>query len=93
MIARNELPKIALMGVIEASCSTVNGVVSIPSLNIRTYSAKTFISVYDKFNAYVTKYPDTRASAFIFETFSSAAALSVPSDSTAYPWRDSTGNM
>ncbi|KAI1752889.1 FAD-binding domain-containing protein [Xylaria castorea] len=89
----NMLPKVVLMGIIEASCKTTNGVTSIPSLNVRQFSAQTYSSVYDKFDAYLKQYPDSRTSAFIFETFSNHAPLSVPDDETAYPWRDATGNI
>lgn len=81
------------MGIIEASCNTTNGVTSIPSVNVRQFSAKTYLSVYNKLDAYLKKYPDGRSTAFIFETFSSSAPLSVLDDETAYPWRDATGNM
>ncbi|KAI0437928.1 FAD-binding domain-containing protein [Xylaria telfairii] len=89
----NVLPKVVLMGIIEASCNTTNGVTSIPSVNVRHFSAQTYLSVYNKFDAYLKKYPDGRSSAFIFETFASSGPLSVPDDQTAYPWRDSTGNI
>ncbi|KAI1103537.1 FAD-binding domain-containing protein [Jackrogersella minutella] len=92
-IPATEIPKAVVMGVVEASCSTNNGVVGIHSLNVRQYSAQTYSSVYDKFDAYLKQYPDARGSVFIFEFFSTQAALSVPDDQTAYPWRDATGYM
>ncbi|KAI0894256.1 FAD-binding domain-containing protein [Annulohypoxylon nitens] len=89
-----DIPKSILMGVVEASCrNTKNGLASIHSLNVRRYSAETYSSVYDKFDAYMKQYPDTRTSVFIYEFFSNKAALSVPDDRTAYPWRDATGYM
>ncbi|KAI1169934.1 FAD-binding domain-containing protein [Nemania sp. FL0916] len=89
----NMLPKLVLMGIIEASCQTTNGITSIPSLNVRQFSAQTYLSVFNKFDAFVKQYPDSQSSAFIFETFSNHAPLSVRDSETAYPWRDATGNI
>ncbi|RWA14898.1 hypothetical protein EKO27_g140 [Xylaria grammica] len=90
-ISSIEIPTVTLMGITEASCNTTGSLQSIHTVTVRRLASETFSSVFDKFDAFVKQYPDSRASALIFETFSNNAVLSVPSDKTAYPWRDAKG--
>ncbi|KAI0972366.1 FAD-binding domain-containing protein [Xylaria arbuscula] len=88
-----QVPNVVIMGVTEASCNTTETLQSIHTLNARQLAADTYASVFDKFDAFLKQYPDSRASALVFETFSNHAVLAVPSDKTAYPWRDAKGNF
>ncbi|KAI1810883.1 FAD-binding domain-containing protein [Poronia punctata] len=93
MIPFTEIPSVVLMGVTDASCSALESLQAIHTVNVRKFDADTYVSVFDKFDAFLKKYPDSRASAIILETFSNDAALAVPDDATAYPWRDARGNF
>ncbi|KAI1365579.1 FAD-binding domain-containing protein [Xylaria arbuscula] len=88
-----EIPKTVLLGIIQASCNTTNGIYGIHTVNVRQYSACTYSSVFDKFDAYLKQYPESQSSVLIFETFSTKSSLAVPDSETAYPWRDATGNI
>ena len=88
-----QVPNVVLMGVTEASCNTSETLQSIHTVNVRQFAADTYISTFEKFDAFMKAYPDSRASAVILETFSNHAALSVPDEDTAYPWRDSKGSL
>lgn len=92
MIPFSQIPNNVLMGVTDASCYTSEGLHSIHTVNVRQFAAKTYVAVFDKFDAFLKKYPDARTSAIILETFSNKAPLSVPDSSTAFPWRDAKGN-
>ncbi|CAJ2509325.1 Uu.00g143510.m01.CDS01 [Anthostomella pinea] len=81
------------MGVTDASCGTTNGLASIHTVNVRQFAPKTYLSVFNKFDSFLKRYPDSRTSALILETFANDAPLAVPDDSTAYPWRDARGNF
>ncbi|KAJ3580058.1 hypothetical protein NPX13_g507 [Xylaria arbuscula] len=89
----DEIPKTVLLGIIQASCNTTNGIYGIHTVNVRQYSACTYSSVFDKFDAYLKQYPESQSSVLIFETFSTKSSLAVPDGETAYPWRDATGNI
>lgn len=88
-----QVPSVILMGMIEDTCDTKEGVHSIHTLNVRKLSAETYISTVDKLDAFYKEYPVARGSAAVLETFSNAAATTVPDDATAYPWRDAKGNL
>lgn len=90
-----QLPGKIMMGNIEAACQTTDGVHSVHAANLRRWSAATFSSVCEQFDNYLTKNEEARESnnAIIMELFSPAAAMAVPDESTAYPWRDSMGFM
>ncbi|KAI0160701.1 FAD-binding domain-containing protein [Xylariaceae sp. FL1272] len=87
------LPKTVVLGIVQASCYTTNGTHCIRTLNVRQYSASAYSSVFDKFDAYLKQYPQSRTSALLFEMFSTHSSLAVPGSETAYPWRDATGNF
>lgn len=89
------VPDVALNGVTEASCHTSDGLHSIRTVNVRRWSAATLISVSEQFDSYLKQNEQARTanSAIIIETFSTAAATSIPDESTAYPWRDAVGYM
>lgn len=93
MIPFIQVPNVVLMGVTDASCYTSEGLHSIHTVNVRQFAAETYALVFDKFDAFMKEYPDSRTSAVILETFSNHATLTVPDDSTAYPWRDARGNV
>lgn len=93
MIPFYQVPSLILMGMIEASSNTKEGVHSIHTLNARKLSAETYVSAVDKFDTFYHKFPAARSSAAVLETFSTAAPLTVPDDATAYPWREAVGNL
>ncbi|KAI0102717.1 hypothetical protein GGR51DRAFT_526744 [Nemania sp. FL0031] len=66
---------------------------NIHSANVRNFSASTWISTFEKMRDFYATYPAARLSVIQMETFPNQAASAVPDDSTAYPWRDATGNM
>jgi hypothetical protein len=89
----SSVPSVVLNGVTDASCNTSETLNSIHTVNVRQWSADTFSSVFDEFDAYLKQYPDARTSAIIMETFSTAASTAIPDNATAYPWRDSKGYL
>ncbi|KAI5868214.1 hypothetical protein GGS23DRAFT_544560 [Durotheca rogersii] len=89
----HEIPLNIMNGLIEAACDTKAGIHSIHTLNVRKFSAPTYIKAFDKIDAFYKKYPDARASGLILETFHNGAVSTVPDGATAYPWRDAKGNF
>ncbi|KAI5867521.1 hypothetical protein GGS23DRAFT_612659 [Durotheca rogersii] len=63
-------------------------VVSIYSANLRRFSASAAIQAFGKMGSFYAQYPDARGSSVLLESFPNEAAVAVPDDATAYPWRD-----
>ncbi|KAI1120067.1 FAD-binding domain-containing protein [Nemania abortiva] len=92
-ISFTQVPSVVIMGITDMSCNTTEGLHSIHTLNIRRFAVETYELVFDKFDEFSKKYSDSQGSAIIIETFSNHAALAVPDDRTAYPWRNARGNI
>ncbi|CAJ2507153.1 Uu.00g083390.m01.CDS01 [Anthostomella pinea] len=88
-----KVPSVLLMGMIEGFCDTKEGIHSIHSLNVRKFSAETYVAAVGKFEAFFETYPAARSSAAVLETFSNAQTSKVSDDATAYPWRDAKRNF
>ena len=63
------------------------------SANLRSLSASTFQTTFEKMAKYFDAYPTARATGIDLETFPNQAMAAVPDDATAYPFRDATGYM
>ncbi|KAI1162265.1 Glucooligosaccharide oxidase [Nemania serpens] len=63
------------------------------SVNVKQLSVPTFESAYKEFAAFFEKNPAGRNSCAIFETYPNQAVKAVPANATAYPWRESVGNL
>jgi hypothetical protein len=61
------------------------------SWNLKQYSASTYVTSFDKMVDFFAKYPRGRKSYLALEFFPNQAMVAVPSDETAWPWRESTG--
>jgi hypothetical protein len=63
------------------------------SWNMKQYSAATYETSFAKMQNFFTNYPGGRNSVLQFEFFPNQAMAAVPLESTAFPWRDTTGYM
>ncbi|OTA99601.1 hypothetical protein M426DRAFT_254280 [Hypoxylon sp. CI-4A] len=88
----NKLPSVVLFGMVEAG-SKPGDIHDIVTVNVRKIDAKTFKSAFEKFDSFYKAFPEGRGSIGVFETFSNHAVTAVPDDATAYPWRDTKGNL
>ncbi|KAI5918786.1 hypothetical protein F4810DRAFT_690548 [Camillea tinctor] len=86
----NQLLNVAGFGV---DLCEKNAIRNIHSANIKSFSASTYIEIFDKMATFYAAYPDAAMSIIQMETFPNQAAVAIPDDSTAYPWRDALGNM
>ncbi|KAL4783258.1 hypothetical protein BJX76DRAFT_259533 [Aspergillus varians] len=59
-------------------------------VNLRTLSASTWSLVFDKMAAFYESTPAGQVSGVAFETWPNTAAVEVPDEATAYPWRDTS---
>ncbi|KAF9878632.1 putative fad binding domain protein [Colletotrichum karsti] len=66
---------------------------SVYGVNVRQLHAATYQSVFEKMRTFFREYPEARGSAIALETWPNQAALAVPDEATAYPWRDAKGNF
>ncbi|KAF2197103.1 FAD-dependent oxidase [Delitschia confertaspora ATCC 74209] len=64
---------------------------SIFSVNLKEIDVPTWVSIFEKMNAFYATTPAGRTSAACLEIYSNEAMQEVPDESTAYPWRDSQG--
>ncbi|KAH9890257.1 hypothetical protein F4778DRAFT_378444 [Xylariomycetidae sp. FL2044] len=60
-------------------------------INLRQLSSATYDAVFQKMAVFYDSYPDAQQSAIEMEIFPNQAAVAIPVDETAYPWRDSIG--
>lgn len=92
MTPYNKVASTIVFGMIP-TLSPPGSIRDIITVNIRKLHADTFISAFEKFDAFYRANPDGRSSAGLFETFSNHAVSAVSNDATAYPWRDAKGNL
>ena len=87
------VPTVAITGIAEASCYTVNGLHSIHTVNLRQWPAKTMSSIFEQFNKYMKDNTLARDanSAIIIESFGVPAKIA--GADTAYPWKDASSYM
>lgn len=78
---------------IDAVLCEKNVIRDVYSANVRNLSASTMMTAFEKMGKFYAKYPTARTSALLFEVFPNQATLAYPPGSTAYPWRDSIGNL
>ncbi|KAL2825437.1 FAD-binding domain-containing protein [Aspergillus cavernicola] len=57
-------------------------------VTLRKRTAETWISVFGMLSKFYESNPDARGSVVLFEVWANHAAVAVPDDETAYPWRD-----
>ncbi|KAI1085366.1 FAD-binding domain-containing protein [Whalleya microplaca] len=88
----NEVPSVLIFGM-AAVLGEPGSIHDIFSVNVRRFAIETLNTAFDKFDAFFRANPDGRASAGILESFSNQAVTAVPTDATAYPWRESKGNF
>ncbi|KAI1660864.1 FAD-binding domain-containing protein [Daldinia decipiens] len=86
----NRLIDNAFGGIMDSICRA-NITRDLYSWNMKNYSASTYDASFAKMDAYFAKYPGGRNSVLQFEFFPNQAMAAIPSDETAFPWRDSTG--
>ncbi|KAI3331320.1 FAD-binding domain-containing protein [Ustulina deusta] len=60
---------------------------------VRKISANTLQTVFEKLTRFLIDHPDARSTSMQVETFPNQAALAVPAESTAYPWRDALAHF
>ncbi len=60
---------------------------------VRKISANTLQTVFEKLTRFLIDHPDARSTSMQVETFPNQAALAVPAESTAYPWRDALAHL
>ena len=60
------------------------------AVNLRNFSAPTMAESFQKMAEFWEEHPAGRNSVIVLETWPIQAALAVPDDATAYPWRDAT---
>jgi hypothetical protein len=63
------------------------------SWNLKHYTAETYKTSYVKMDDFFAQFPGGRNSVLQFEFFPNQAMAAVPSDETAFPWRETTGYM
>ncbi|KAG8158429.1 hypothetical protein KVR01_011551 [Diaporthe batatas] len=66
---------------------------SVYGVNVRQLHSATYHSVFQKMRNFYREYPEARGSALALETWPNQAAMAVPTEATAYPWRDAKGNI
>lgn len=88
----NEVPSVLIFGMV-AVLGLPGSIHSIFSANVRRFAIDTLNTAFDKFDAFYRANPDGRACAGILESFSNQAVAAVSTDDTAYPWRESKGNL
>lgn len=92
MVPWNRLVHTSLFSFSDAVCLP-GGTHSASGLNFRNLSAETYKRMFRKMANFYAEAEDATARTAIFEleVFSNDKVMEVPSDGTAYPWRDSTG--
>ncbi|KAI1113123.1 hypothetical protein F5Y14DRAFT_230862 [Nemania sp. NC0429] len=68
-------------------------VIDIYGVALRKLSAPTFASVFNTLGKFWAANPAGLTSQVVLETWPIQAAVAVPDDETAYPWRDATTNV
>lgn len=92
VVPYSQVPEVILFGMI-AAMGAPGGIRDIFSANVRQLSMETFNMAFEKFDAFYKEHPDGRGCACMLESFSNQAVTAVASDATAYPWRESKGNL
>lgn len=62
-------------------------------VNVRELHAATYATVFGKMRRFYRQHPAARGSTIAMEMWPNQAAMKVPDEETAYPWRDARGNM
>lgn len=60
---------------------------------VKTYDIPTFQTFFASLQELWADTPETRGSVFFIEAFPTQAAVAVPDDQTAYPWRDTSVHL
>lgn len=63
---------------------------SMYAANMRDFQVPLYEKAVDKMTQFFDEHPDGRGSNVILENWPNTAAMTIPDDATAYPWRDST---
>lgn len=63
------------------------------NLNQNNYTASAYQTAFSTLQKFYADHPGGRSSTIVFENFGNQATKAVPSDETAYPWRDARGYM
>lgn len=61
---------------------------SIYSAGVKNFDVETHISAFNELAQFYSTTPAARESSILIEFFANQAVVAVPSESTAYPWRD-----
>lgn len=92
VVPYSQVQSTIIFGMLNA-LSVPGGIHDIFSTNVRKFRVDTLNLAFEKFDAFYKAHPDARSSVGILETFSTHAVTAIPSDATAYPWRDAKGNL
>lgn len=66
---------------------------AIYSVNVRELHAATYATIFSKMRQFYRQHPTARGSTIAMEMWPNQAAMKVPNEETAYPWRDARANM
>lgn len=83
----NQLANTFLLGTDPQSCPGGRSE-NIYGVNMRAMSAPTYKAAFEKMAQFYADHADGRQAMLSLEMFPNQAALAVPDDATAYPWRD-----
>lgn len=61
--------------------------------SVKSYDISSFDTFFHNMQGFYTKYPDAQSSVFFIEQFSKNKTMSIPDNSTAYPYRDITAHL
>ncbi|QSZ36199.1 hypothetical protein DSL72_007325 [Monilinia vaccinii-corymbosi] len=73
---------------LDAAVCEPNHIRNIYGASLRTLSASTSISTFQKLADFYAKYPEARGSALSLESFPPQKVRDTPDSTSAYPWRD-----
>ncbi|KAK7707677.1 hypothetical protein SLS63_013705 [Diaporthe eres] len=88
----NQLANTFLLGTDPQSCPG-NRSENIYGINMRAMSASTYKAAVEKMSQFYVDHADGRQAMLSLEMFPNQAALAVPDDATAYPWRDTVAHL
>ncbi|ODM21323.1 hypothetical protein SI65_02166 [Aspergillus cristatus] len=61
--------------------------------SVKSYDISSFDTFFHNMQGFYTTYPDAQSSVFFIEQFSKNKTMSIPDNSTAYPYRDVTAHL